>query len=327
MDESKFYAYCLQGDVPAAYEYLRSIKNKNKKNQALELKYHRRFFTEKPFFQIKSKDSWIRKVLLAYYQYFIAVLTKQNTSEAEIQLAQSLASCIPDNPSDMDLDQIEGQLEVIFKNKGYHFLGGLTGPFRGPFIWKTMEKKDFKVELPYHTEEITVYFLSDFLLQSWIHFSTFGEKRAGGWAKPEGLYFVNDRPKKKKINLDGTEFQVSYLKHEAQHLSDYTRFPNLKPKDLEYRAKLVELIYEPKSFRLLKKFFYEGKNDTRFPHPYSSYVLMEKLTRLAFGQDKTEELEKWKTMTPSLIQKWARNLYDEHTMQLEKIGARVDGVI
>ncbi|MGG3562988.1 hypothetical protein ABES03_15455 [Neobacillus rhizosphaerae] len=327
MDVSRFYAYCLQGDVPAAYEYLRSIKDKSKKLQALELKYHRRFFTEKPIFRIKSDDTWIRKVLLAYYQYFIAALTKQNRSEAEIQLAQSLAPCIPNNPSDMDLDQIEGQLEVLFKNKGYHFLGGLTGPFRGPYIWKTMEKKEFRVELPYLTEEITVYFLSDFLLQSWIHFSTFGEKRAGGWAKPEGLYFVNDRPKEKKINLDSTEFQVSYLKHEAQHLSDYTRFPNLKPKDLEYRAKLVELIYEPNSFRLLKKFFYEGKNDPRFPHPYSSYVLMGKLTQLAFSDEEIVEVEQWKTVQSSMIQNWALRLYDEHTKQLDKMGKEARGVI
>ncbi|WP_413300677.1 hypothetical protein AA0X95_19210 [Bacillus sp. 1P10SD] len=325
MDESKFYAYCLQGNVPAAHEYLRSIRNKSKKIQALELKYQRRFFTEKPIFRIKSKDPWIRRVLLAYYQYFIAVLTKQNASVAEIQLAQSLASCIPNNPSDMDLDQIEGQLEVLFKNKGYHFLGGLTGPFRGPFIWKTTERKEFNVELPSHRQEVTVFFLSDFILQSWIHFSTFGEKRAGGWAKADGLYFVSDRTK--KLNINSTEFQISYLKHEAQHLNDYTRFPNLKPEDLEYRAKLVELIYEPKSFRLLKKFFYEGKNDPRFPHPYSSYVLMGKLTQLAFSDEEIVEVEKWENVHSSLIQKWSSRLYEEHTKQLEKMGDEAGGVI
>lgn len=325
MDESKFYAYCLQGDVPAAYEYLCSIKNKNKKTKALELKYHRRFFTEKPIFRIQSKDPWIRRVLFAYYQYFIAVLTKKNASEAEIQLAQSLSPCISDSPSNMGLDQIEGQLEVIFRNKGYHFLGGLTGPFRGPFIWKTMEREEFKVELPHHTQEVTVYFLSDFLLQSWIYFSTFGAKRAGGWAKPEGLYYVNDRPK--KINMEGSEFKVSYLKHEAQHVSDYARFPNLPPKDLEFRAKLVELIYEPNSYRLLKKFYYERKNEPVFPHPYSSYVLMGRLTELAFSDEEIVEVEKWKTVQSPLIQKWALRLYEEHTKQLEKMGDGAGGVI
>lgn len=325
MDDSKFYAYCLQGDVPAAYEYLCSFKDKSRKYQALEKKYYRRFFTEKPVFRINSKDPWIKKIVLAYYHYFIAVLTKQNVSEAEIQLAQSLAACIPDNPFIMDLDQIEGQLELIFKTKGYHFLGGVTGPFRGPFIWKTMEKKEFMVELPHHTQEVTVYFISDFLLQSWIHFSTFGAKRAGGWAKSEGLYFVNDRPK--KIHLDRTEFQVSYLKHEAQHVSDYIRYPLLRSKDLEYRAKLVELMYEPNSFRLVKKFFYERKDDPGFPHPYSSYVLMRKLTQLVFNKKEIDEVEMWKTVQSSLIRESAKDLFDEHTKQLEGIGGEVEGVI
>lgn len=327
MDEPKFYAHCLQGNVTAAYEYLRSIPDKSEKYQELESKYYHRFFGGKPIYQYKSDDPWIRKVLLAYYQYFTSVLTGKNVKDAETQLVQSLGALTSDQVVSDNLDVIEEKLEILFTEKGYRFLGGVTSPFRGPYIWKTTKKMDFIVELPHAIQEVTVYFLSDFIMQSWIHFATFGEKFAGGWAKIDGLYYVDEGPKRKRTQLDSSEFQVSYLKHEAQHLNDYSRFPNLQPKDLEYRAKLVELIYEPNSIRLLKKFFYEAKNDPNFPHPYSSYVLMTRLSNLAFGIEEINNLEKWNRVEPAQIRDWAWKLSDDHTKQLEASGKCTKGII
>ncbi|QCJ42258.1 hypothetical protein FAY30_10265 [Bacillus sp. S3] len=327
MDESKFYAYCLQGDVTAAFEYLRSIPNKSDKYQELKSRYFNRFFGGQPTYRFKTDDLWIRKVLLAYYQYFTSVLTEKNVEDAETQLVQTLSQILHMNDLTASIDQIEDKLEVIFEEKGFRFLGGVTAPFRGPYIWKTTKKMDFRVELPHETQDVTVYFLSDFIMLSWLHFATFGEKYAGGWAKADGLYYVDDGPKRKRIKLDSSEFQVSYLKHEAQHLSDYTRFPHLLPKDLEYRAKLVELIYEPRPFRLLKKFSYEAKNDPNFPHPYSSFVIMSRMAKLAFGIEELQTLEKWSTLDTSLIQGWGLDLYNLHTGQLEENGPDVIGVI
>jgi hypothetical protein len=79
--------------------------------------------------------------------------------------------------------------------------------------------------------------------------------------------------------------------------------------------------------RLLKKFYYESKNDPTFPHPYSSFVIMKKLTQLAFGKDEMQKIEKWKTVNPSIIHEWAWKLYDEHTKQLEVIGFEAKGII
>ncbi|WP_312470116.1 hypothetical protein [Neobacillus sp.] len=327
MDESKFYAYCLLGDVTAAYEYLRSMPNKSKKYQQLESKYYHRFFGGKPIYRFKTDDPWIRKVLLAYNQYFTSVLTRGNVEEAETRLVQSLVGLISDKDFNTNLDLIEERLEGIFQEKGYRFLGGVTSPFRGPYIWKITNKKNFRVELPNQTQEVTVYFLSNFIMQSWIHFATFGEKFAGGWAKEDGLYFVNEGSKNKRMKLDSSEFQISYLKHEAQHLSDYSRFPNLQPKDLEYRAKLVELIYESKPIRLLKKFSYEAKHDPNFPHPYSSYILMTRLSKLAFGIEEIQTLENWKFVDSSRVRDWAWDLYNGHTEQLIVSGEGTVGVI
>ncbi|OIK15588.1 hypothetical protein BIV60_08555 [Bacillus sp. MUM 116] len=327
MDESKLYAYCIQGDVTAAYEYLRSIPEKNEKVQELESKFYQRFFSENPIDDFKSEDSWIQKVLSVYFQYFRSVLTRKSVIEAENQLRRSLSVIIYGYDQEEDLDRLEEQLSVIFNEKGFEFLGGVTPPYRGPYIWKTTAKKDFIVELPDHRQEVTVYFLSDFILQSWAHFATFGEKFAGGWAKPEGLYYVADRPEHKRENLNCKEFQVSYLKHEAQHLSDFFRYPHLQAKDLEYRAKLVELIYEPHSYRLISSFFYEKKNNPFLPHPYSSLIIMKRLSKMAFGVEEIPDLEQWKTVKSESIQDWALRLYEEHTVKLMENGNQTRCII
>jgi hypothetical protein len=311
MDKSQLYAYCLQGDIVAAYKYLRSFPDKPKKYQQLELKYTSRFFSENPVYRFKSQDPWIRKVLKAYYKYFTAVLTKKSANDAERQLILALQPLVSNHVN--DLDSLEERLEDLFQEKGFHFLGGVTPPYRGPYIWKTQEKRDFVVELPYGTQEVTVYFLSDFILLGWAHFATFGERYAGGWAKPDGLYYVCDTQKRKRTELDSSWFQISYLKHEAQHLSDYANFPNLPPKDLEYRAKLVELIYEHNPMRLLNKFHYEQKNEPALPHPYSSYILMKQLSHRA----QVNHYGEWNQVNTDRINQAAHELFDQHSTLLE----------
>ena len=52
---------------------------------------------------------------------------------------------------------------------------------------------------------------------------------------------------------------MSLLKHEAQHALDLARYPGMTSEDLEYRAKLVELIYS-RERRMLERFL--GQADT-----------------------------------------------------------------
>ena len=47
------------------------------------------------------------------------------------------------------------------------------------------------------------------------------------------------------------------MKHEAQHAKDLAVYPEMSPTDLEYRAKLVELIYSIER-NLLEQFIYEA---------------------------------------------------------------------
>ncbi len=283
-----FYSLCLQGDIPQAMDYLKSFQPKTEEVTAIEQRFTERFYLKDYEEQIECPDSWIKSVILAYHAYFRTVLTRsEEVSAAEEYLKNALAALVQ-LENTPDLDAIEQKLTLIFAEKGYYFLGGVTPPYRGPYIWRTMESADFEVELPSGQQHVTVYMMSDFLLEGWISFATCEHKWVGGWADVEGLYCNF----KRYGDLQSEEFQISFLKHEAQHQYDYSQFPDMKSTELEYRAKLVELFYS-KDHLILKKFLLQAKNDPDFPHPYASYLMISNLSALLFNKDYEPEPRLW----------------------------------
>jgi len=226
---------------------------------------------------------------------------------------------------DSNLDEIEIVLENIFREKGYSFLGGVTSPFRGPYIWKNTLKKEFNVLLPDGEQEVVVYFISDFLMLSWAHFATMGKHYSGGWAKPEGLYYVNSGIE--DIDTNSTEFQVWFLKHEAQHLSDYKLFPNLNGTNLEYRAKLIELIYNPQPYNLIEKFLNQSKNDKSLPHSYAAYSIIKQLSSSIFGQGCVYDKRQWENIKSNIISNTAYELFLQNNKSLYEAGIETEGII
>jgi hypothetical protein len=294
----RYFRYCLEGNVLSAYHYLNDLQTKTEEQQDLIKKYEQIFFTEIPEFTIHSDDPWVQDVISAYYRYFILVLTKKYTNEqAEESLYLSLVESVPGNPQDMD--EVEAALETEFNRKGYHFLGGYTLPYRGPYIWRKQEKKEYEVELPFSKQNMTIYLMDEFLLLSWLHFAAFGLKSTGGWAKADGLYCVRSRYGE---TLENDLFQVTFLKHEAQHVDDFKKYPDLSSWELEYRAKLVELIYG-KSEKLLSQFMNEAVNNPAFPHLFAAYKIKQAFNEkdLLFHQT---------------IKDFALELYKDHTDQL-----------
>ncbi len=313
MDIEKFYAKCFQGNVLEAIDYLKSFENNSEDILELERMYIHRFVTQDEVLKFDSEDPWIQEVLKCYYKYYISVLTNNDVQESEKQLTISLAKTLMINEG-TDLDEIETKLESIFREKGYFFLGGRTTPYRGPYIWKTTNKEDFLVELPCGNQKLTVFFISEFLMLSWLHFATFGRHHAGGWAKEEGIYYVNTD--NKEIDTQSADFQVWFLKHEAQHLSDYAKYPNLEGAGLEYRAKLVELIYYPDTFKKLETFINQSKNDKSLAHPYAAFLIIKGLSNVFFGEEFVGDLEKWRAYDSSSISKEALNLFMENDQAL-----------
>src|SRR5699024_5628170 len=112
---------------------------------------------------------------------------------AETRLLEQLNLHIPIDKNYADMEQTEEHLKTIFWEKGFYFHGGRVFPHYGPFIWKTTNQKTYHVDIPNTTEEVKIYFLDDFLMSGWLHFATFGEVYAGGWAVKDGLYCILPR--------------------------------------------------------------------------------------------------------------------------------------
>ena len=309
----RFYSLCLQGDINAAMDYLNSIQPKTKEIEKIREMYIERFYSQEPAEHILDEDVWIKDVLAAYHDYFRKVLTTADLlHDAELDLNNRLRMLLKVESS-FTIDETENELAAIFTEKGYHFLGGVTPPFRGAYIWKRCETVDFNVEIPHQYITVTVHMMSDFLLEGWMGFATFNNRTVGGWAKEDGLYCNVKRYK----SLDHDDFQVSYLKHEAQHLSDYRSFPGLKSAELEYRAKLVELIYT-KDHSILKKFLNDAKNDPDFPHPYASYNIIKNLSSKILGKDYEVNMNVWLGVDYQKISSAALELFDENTSALKR---------
>ena len=112
---------------------------------------------------------------------------------------------------------------------------------------------------------------------------SFGEVGTGGWSDGDGI--INCV--KSVYDLDGEDFQVSLLKHEAQHARDLAMDEGMSSADLEYRAKLVELIYSSRR-NLAERFAREADGgDRRNGHAAAAQRIMDGLSGL-LGADAWE---------------------------------------
>jgi hypothetical protein len=84
------------------------------------------------------------------------------------------------------------------------------------------------------------------------------------------------------------------LKHEAQHAYDIKHYPGISSAKLEYRAKLVELIYA-KDFRTMTKILSEadGSNEAN-SHAYASFRIKKNLSEKIFQKDEVGDILSWK---------------------------------
>lgn len=163
-----------------------------------------------------------------------------------------------------------------------------------------------------------MHFCHDFLIRGWLHWQTYGSQGAGGWYQQDnpdwadGLYCVAERyPEPLEENRS---FQVSLLGHEAQHVADHRAFPGLSSAELEYRAKLVELIgFETVDDRLTF-FLTDAADDPEQPHPYAAHLIVTRLSERLFNDAAGDH--DWAAIPYAAIQREAQALLDEDTARL-----------
>lgn len=243
MQISQFF---LNGDIKGAIAYMRD---------------HEEFKDILPAYAAIFEDCKYRTFeipdmlndILRLYQIYFRDTFYCGLSEADAagKLIKQLRTLL--NMPNADEESLTEQLKSLFEANGYHALFGKTQGYYGPYIWRDTIPTVYRVELPDGTAEYTVNILKGFVFRSWMDYLTFGRYGTGGWASPDGTINCIEQA----YDFESERFLVSLLKHEAQHTLDMKNFPGITPAELEYRAKLVELIYSV-NLGLLQKFLSEA---------------------------------------------------------------------
>lgn len=232
-DRAAFYGYLIKGSLRDAVEYLCQFPDQAERIE----KYHARF--DRQQYLSFDIDPTLNRLLLIYQQYYRDVFYLQtNEKTAADTMMRRFAAELGKAPG--TVEELETTvLADAFQSHAYSFLGGKTAGYYGPYIWKNTEAKTYQVELPEGVQTYTVYFLDGFLSKSWLDYISLGEVGTGGWVGDDGSICCV----KTSYDQQSEAFRVSLLKHEAQHAMDQARYPDMASEELEYRAKLVELIY------------------------------------------------------------------------------------
>lgn len=236
----------IRGNVSEAIEIMKSVPEMSEYAKSYVDLYENEHYIR---YDIPKE---LDAILLCYQYYFRNVFyLLESEDDAREILFEGLRETLS-LPGATE-EELTGHMKKLFEKNGYHVLFGLTQGHYGPYVWKETVPTTYPVELPNGTEEYKVNILKGFVFRSWMDYLTFGMFGTKGWASEDGV--INCIETANDFNSEA--FQVSFLKHEAQHAQDIMRYPGITPMELEYRAKLIELIYSNDP-NLLAKFVSEA---------------------------------------------------------------------
>ena len=301
--KNNYFGYILKGDLIGALNYIKQFPE--------QMGLYKKYMTisEQEEYISYPLDADLNDILLRYQQYYrdVFFLRLDNEGAAD-RLRIRFMEYLEIKDKRTALSDIEDQIAEIFKHKGFHFLGGKTSGYYGPYIWKSIETKIFEVELPKGNQSYRVDLLDGFVTKSWLDYLSFGEIGTGGWTNGDGI--INCI--KFSYDFDSENFKVSLLRHEAQHARDLSILKNISTEELEYRAKLVEMIYS-KERNLLETFSNEADESAKNnSHSLASNRIVEgfikksNLSRAEFNKLSIEQ-----------IQSIAKALFEENEKSLD----------
>lgn len=226
---------------------------------------------------------------------------------------------------DIQRDSIGFYLSRYVHGQGFYTTKevGKTGRLVDLPIWQTQLDTTYTFELHKEKMQVPVVMMKDFLSLGWLEYATLGRHYPGGWATKDTLFCV-----RQAYELDSEEFQISYLAHEGRHIDDYQHFPNLKSYDLEYRAKLTELSLAQESlFDLISFFMHQSNKESKNPHQFANYYLIQNLSQNLFKVEFESDIEKWKGLEIKKINAAALKILKQNTKQLRKQGRLVTSIL
>lgn len=300
------------GNVSATLARMDSVKKfrhplVNLKYQQQKKNYEARFVTKTEKAKSFSENQVIQDICTIYQDYWTMKLIDAPLNCDSI-LYNNLTHYLVDNKlTSFSFDELsktirdDSELSKVIEKEGFysHFL--LINGIQDVLIWDEQTLQKYSVELPEETIDVDVIFIENYITQGVTDFASFGSSQIGGWASKEDSSLFCNRG---SYRLKSEKFQYSYLKHESLHFIDLAKYHNLASADLEYRAKLIELIYCSKKtiYHRLDEFILNASNATReHAHPYANYHLTHQLSKKLFEKDFESDQAKWKSLTPEAI--------------------------
>jgi hypothetical protein len=326
------------GDVKKAFDTIEEQKHFS--NPIVNFIYHRwkkkmyaRFISKEEVFENTSGNKIVNDISNIYREYWrVELLKPKPESRTDSTLYNNITDYIISNKlTTLSKDSLrkkikdDSVLKEIIEKEGFKVNFKFRNGFQEIFIWDKESIKKYEVILPKDTIKTTVVFIENYHINGYDEFATFGDSQVGGWAiKESATLYCN----KGTYDLDSEEFKVSYLKHESLHFTDLNNYPNLSAADLEYRSKVIELMYctEATIYDNIGLFMSgANKTDRNNSHPYANYVLIKNLSKMLFNSDYESDYANWKKIPAKKINDAATQLYkmNEEILQKNKKTAEI----
>lgn len=325
------------GDVLSTLSRLDSVDRfrnplVNRKYQKLKKNYRSRFSNTNETAEVLSKNEVINDICTIYRDYWKNKLLQAPVNSDSILYDQLFHYLVNKKLTTLSLDEFsktikdDSELTRVIENEGFHCKFFLINGIQDLVIWDKQRQKEYAVQLPEVQIDVNVIFIENYVLRGAYDYATFGHSQIGGWASnSDSSLYCN----KGTYKLTSEKFQYSYLKHESIHFVDIKYYPNLEAADLEYRAKLIELIYctEKTIFKRLEEFINGASNESREnAHPFANYHLISQLSQKLFNKEFEADISKWKSLTPEEINKASLELFQKGS-ELLKANPNLNRVI
>jgi hypothetical protein len=326
------------GDVSTAF--VKMEERKSFSNPILNFIYQRwkkkmyaRFVSKEEVFENTSGNKIVNDISNIYREYWRVELMKPlPESRTDSTLYNNITDYLLSNKlTSLSKDSLrknikdDSVMKEIIEKEGFKVDFKFRNGFQEIFIWNKESTKKYEVILPKDTVKTTVVFIESYHINGYDEFATFGDTQVGGWAvKESATLYCN----KGTYDLNSETFEVSFLKHESLHFTDLNNYPNLSAADLEYRSKVIELMYctEATIYDTIGLFM-SGANkvDRTNSHPYANYVLIQNLSKMLFNSDYESDYANWKKIPAKKINDAATQLFikSEATLDQDKKTAEI----
>ncbi|MDF1839771.1 MAG: hypothetical protein P1V35_18040, partial [Planctomycetota bacterium] len=278
--------------------------------QIKKRQYHSRFVEQDEEFDPISSNAKINGVVDLFRQYwngkFLGV--EGVTNEA---LLNDLSMLLTGNAqaAEVSNDAVLGLVIDLIESEGLFGATFLLNGSYGLKVWEKQTSENRRIELPDDTIDVEVVLIEDYLLRGASDYASLGLYGDGGWVAPDNKVYCNTG----EYDFDSERFRISFLKHEGLHYADINKYPNLSSADLEYRSKLIELMYSTDGhiYTTLESFAINAYSEDRsYGHSFANHVLISQLSKSLFDQDFVKEKQLWKTIPPERINAAAKKLYE-----------------